>query len=252
MRQSEPKSSPEGYQTVRHRLKKLARLRQAAVAETPYFFVYGSLMQRFKNFNRFIKRHMLTVQPAYCRGFLYHLPIGFPGLIYLEECSDLVVGELMTFRHPVRIMKALDLLEGYYPDNWQKSTYIRRKLPVIREIISPTNTPPRYEETEAWVYTYPLEHLSPSHREEFFISCGNWRLFSEAPASPQHRRTPLSSLFARLRRSPQQQHVSIEPVLCSADQPLAQEWQTSAACSKFCRNKDLCRLNRRKHTNNLL
>ncbi|MBN2231889.1 MAG: gamma-glutamylcyclotransferase [Deltaproteobacteria bacterium] len=235
---------------MRQRLKNLALLRQAAIAETPYFFVYGSLMQRFRNFNRFIRRHVLTVQPAYCRGFLYHLPMGFPGLIYLEDCPDLVVGELMTFRNPVRIMKVLDQLEGYAPDNRQRSVYIRRRLPVVSEVISPMGDANRYEESDAWVYTYPLEHLSPSHREELFISCGNWRLFSETPPPSHRRRISLLTWFNRMRRNPERKHVSIEPVLCTPDQPLADNWHESAACSRFCKNAHLCRANRRKHTNN--
>ncbi len=109
-------------------------MRRAAVAETPYFFVYGSLLQRYKNFNRFLRKKVKTIHPAYCQGFLYHLPIGFPGLITLPGCEDLVVGELMSFGNPVRIMRVLDRLEGYYPDDSRKSTYLREKLPVIVEL----------------------------------------------------------------------------------------------------------------------
>lgn len=202
-------------------------------------------MERYKNFNRFLDKKVLTVQPAYCRGYLYQLPIGFPGLVTMEGCEDLVVGELMTFRQPVRTMRALDMLEGYYPDNLKKSIYQRRKLPVIAENLKDGKA--AFSEVEAWVYTYPLDHLSPAHQKAFFISCGNWKLLSQVPVKKAPRR--LSKLFRRLQAHPEPERVHIEPAFCM-DEASHAGWRLSTACSGFCKNPEHCRRNRRKRSDN--
>ena len=215
-------------------------MRRTAVAETPWFFVYGSLMERYGNFNRFLHRKTLSVRPSYCQGFLYHLPIGFPGLVTLDDCQDLVVGELMNFKNPVKVMRALDQLEGYHPDNHKKSHYIRKKLPVIVET-DPTTQ--EFAELEAWVYTYPLDHLSLEHQKEYLVSCGNWKLLSEQPLRRRPRR--ILNLYQKLKKRPEPDHVYIDPALCM-DEEMHAEWRTTTACSKFCKNPGLCRGNRRK------
>ncbi|MEA1922775.1 MAG: gamma-glutamylcyclotransferase family protein [Pseudomonadota bacterium] len=221
-------------------------MRRAAVAETPYFFVYGSLLQRYKNFNRFLRKKVKTVQPAYCQGFLYHLPIGFPGLVTLDGCQDLVVGELMSFTNPVKIMRALDQLEGYYPDDSRKSVYIRQKLPIIVEVDAGKQ---EFEERQAWVYTYPMEHLTPEHQKEYLISCGNWKLLCQQPVLQNPGR--IKSVFNKLRRIPDPKHIHIEPVMCM-DEEMHTHWATSTACARFCKNPEWCRENRRKMRKNFM
>ncbi|MCD6292545.1 MAG: gamma-glutamylcyclotransferase [Deltaproteobacteria bacterium] len=221
-------------------------MRRDAVAETPYFFVYGSLLKRYKNFKRFLRKKVKTVQPAYCQGFLYHLPIGFPGLITMDGCDDLVVGELMSFSNPVKIMRTLDMLEGYYPDDSRKSIYIREKLPIIVEINAEKQ---EFEERQAWVYTYPKEHLTPEHQKEYFISCGNWKLLCEQPVSRNPGR--IRSVFNRLRQIPDPKHIHIEPEMCM-DKEMHTHWTTSTACSRFCKNPEWCRENRRKMRENFM
>ncbi len=219
-------------------------MRRAAVAETPWFFVYGSLMRRYGNFNRFLRHKTLNVRPAYCQGFLYHLPIGFPGLITLEDCQDLVVGELMSFKNPVKIMRALDQLEGFHPDNLQKSLYIRKKLPVIVET-DPVSQ--EYRELEAWVYTYPLDHLSALHQKEYLISCGNWKLLCEQPLKRKPGR--IKNLYNKLRHTPVPEKVHIDPAFCMDEKMLA-EWKMSTGCARFCKNPGKCLGNRRKMWDN--
>ena len=215
-------------------------MRRAAVAETSWFFVYGSLMKRYGNFNRFLRRKTLSVRPAYCQGFLYHLPIGFPGLITLDDCQDLVVGELMSFKNPIKIMRALDQLEGYHPDNLQKSHYLRKKLPVIVET-NPVKQ--EYAELEAWVYTYPLDHLSPRHQKEYLISCGNWKLLCEQPLKRKPGR--IKKLYDKLKHTPVPENVHIDPALCM-DEEMYAKWSQATVCTRFCKNPGKCRANRRK------
>ncbi|MCD6430993.1 MAG: gamma-glutamylcyclotransferase [Deltaproteobacteria bacterium] len=221
-------------------------MRRAAVAETPYFFVYGSLLRRYKNFDRFLRKKVKTILPAYCQGFLYHLPIGFPGLITLDGCQDLVVGELMSFGDPVKIMRALDRLEGYYPDDSRKSVYIRKKMPIIVEIDTEKQ---EFEERKAWVYTYPLDHLTPEHQKEYFISCGNWKLLCEQPIIKEPGR--VRTVFNKLRRIPKPEQVHIVPGMCM-DEEMHAHWSGTTACAKFCKNPELCRENRRKTRENFV
>jgi len=230
----------------RRQRQQLRRLHQQALTETENFFVYGSLMQRFANFNRFLRHRVKSIRPAYCQGYLYHLPIGFPGLVALENCQNLVAGELMRFKNPLRIIRALDQLEGYYPDGRRKNVYVRRKLPVIVEIDPEKSL---VEECEAWVYCYPLDHLSPEHQKEFLINCGSWKMMQKTPRRPGAKvrggRARVKALFQRLRRHPEPERVEIEPAFCM-DGETHRQWLKSTACARFCRNPELCRHYRRK------
>jgi gamma-glutamylcyclotransferase (GGCT)/AIG2-like uncharacterized protein YtfP len=64
-------------------------------------------MKRYRNFNRFLKRKTLSIRRAYCQGFLYHLPIAFPGLIPFEDCHDLVVGSYSANNRGVKNLEGL-------------------------------------------------------------------------------------------------------------------------------------------------
>ncbi|MBW1645190.1 MAG: gamma-glutamylcyclotransferase [Deltaproteobacteria bacterium] len=229
-----------------NRNKLLKQMRLDAIRETPYFFVYGSLMERYSNFNRFLRRQVKSIQPAFCPGFLYHLPIGFPGLIAMENCQDLVAGELMSFRKPEKVLRALDQLENFYPDNPEKSIYQRRKLTVIA---AADNGNGEFYEQSAWVYTYPLDHLTPEHQKEFFISCGNWKLFSENPVARQ--RPQLKNLLGKLKKLPRRARsraATLPPVCLEEEAPIV--WASTSICSQYCQHHELCQNNRRKRREN--
>jgi len=214
--------------------KNAAEQRRTDCALTPYFFFYGSLMERYENFNRHIKKRVLTVEIAYCQGFLYHLPVGFPGLIIPDEpCEDLVAGEVMTFNDPGRVMKILDRLEDYYPSNPQRSVYVRRALPVI---IETPGTPPVFRQINAWVYSYPADHLSPTHHRQVRIECGQWKAFAKRPRNSGP--VDLLQLVKRQRFSGRGEHIAIEPAL--QKEPLILDNLGSLPCYHFCRNQHLC------------
>ena len=211
-----------------------AEQRRLDVARTPYFFFYGSLMERYENFNRHIKKRVLSVEIAYCQGYLYHLPVGFPGLIVPEEpCEDLVAGEVMTFNEPERVMKILDRLEDYYPSRPERSVYQRQILPVIMEIPGPS---PSFRQISAWVYSYPEDHLSISHQRQVRIECGQWKAFAKRP---RNSATPdLLQLVKRQRFSGRGEHIAIEPAL--QKEPLILDNLGPLPCYHFCRNQHLC------------
>ncbi len=207
------------------------------VAETELFFFYGSLMERYTNFNRFIKRKVRSLRVGYCRGYLYYLPMGFPALIYPEDpCSSLVAGELMTFNDPLRAMRLLDRLEQFNPLAPAKSTYIRKKLPVILEEEGENGSELR--QVEAWVYTYPEEHLSTKHRRQVRIECGQWTSF-RSKGQPEQE---LQTMADRLRYCDQTQRIIVDSSMCA--EPVLNTATHLYGCQRFCDRNRICAHNR--------
>jgi gamma-glutamylcyclotransferase (GGCT)/AIG2-like uncharacterized protein YtfP len=208
------------------------------VAETEVFFFYGSLMERYTNFNRFIKRKVSSLQAGYCRGYLYYLPMGFPALIYPEDpCTSLVAGELMTFHNPVRAMRLLDRLEQYNPLAPHKSIYVRKKL---RVIVEPEEEKGELKTIEAWVYTYPEDHLSNNHQRQVRIECGQWASFR----SNGHPDEELEEMAERLRYCDRTQSILVDPAMCS--ESALRSAPHLYGCQRFCDRNKACRENRRK------
>jgi len=214
--------------------KALAEQRRRDIETCPYFFFYGSLMERYENFKRYIKKRVLVVEVAYCRGILYHLPIGFPGLIVPEQGGDeLVVGEMMAVSDPEKIMKVLDRLEDYYPANPKRSVYIRRLLPIIVET---PGDPPKFRQSQAWVYTYPSDHLTYQHERQVRIECGQWKAFAKQPRG--NKDLDLMSLVEQQRYSEDGGRIAIEPSLLR--EPWVLDKLGSLPCFQFCRNQHRC------------
>lgn len=75
-------------------------------------FVYGTLRPGGYYFERICRGYALTHQPAWTRGKLYHLPMGYPAMCQGDEK---VYGDLLCF-NSTRLKNALDQLEGYQAD----------------------------------------------------------------------------------------------------------------------------------------
>jgi len=207
------------------------------VADTDLFFFYGSLMERYANFNRFIKRRVRSLRAGYCRGYLYYLPMGFPALIYPEDpCTSLVAGELMTFDNPIRAMRLLDRLEHFNPLAPAKSTYIRKKLPVILE--EEGENGPELRQVDAWVYTYPEDHLSTRHRRQVRIECGQWSSF-RSKGQPEQE---LQTMATRLQYCDQTQSILVDSSMCA--EPVPGSATHLYGCQRFCDRNRICAHNR--------
>jgi len=214
-----------------------SNLYQQDVAQTDVFFFYGSLMERYVNFNRFIKRKVSSLQAGYCRGYLYYLPMGFPALIYPDDpCSSLVAGELMTFQNPTRAMRLLDRLEQYNPLAPHKSTYIRKNLPVI---VDPEDDEGDLKQINAWVYTYPEDHLSDDHQRQVRIECGQWASF-RSNGSPEDE---LTQMTERLRFCDHSQSILVDPAMCN--EPVVRSAPHLYGCQRFCDRNKACQQNRK-------
>lgn len=215
-------------QLVRHHWQRAKRLRQADLERSALFFFYGSLMERYGNFNRFIKKHVRQIEPAFCRGSLYFLPAGFPGLIIGDQHDhQLVAGELMQFDQPLRVMRLLDKLEEFYPLQPRRSIYLRRRLPVLVErIASDGDGQPVLQRHDAWVYIYP-RRLLRQDRGALSLPCGQWRSFRDTPQLPV--RTGCHSL----RLCDSQQQILV-------DELFYQQPQVQQACRQLCDSHRLC------------
>ncbi|HHY64567.1 MAG TPA: gamma-glutamylcyclotransferase [Clostridiaceae bacterium] len=129
-------------------------------------FVYGTLMEGFRNYKKFLKGRINRIIPGKTHGLLYHLPEGYPALL---EGKEAVEGEIME---PVdeKLLKALDRLEGY-SEGRSGNLYVR----VARNIMTVKG-----EEIPCWVYFYENER----HAKEkgILVPGGNWRKFMEERA----------------------------------------------------------------------
>lgn len=217
---------------VARRIRKRKFERALAVAACDHFFFYGSLMERFDNFNRYLKKRVCSVEIGYCQGYLYNLPMGFPGLVTPQEpCPTLVAGEIMRFHNPQRIMRILDRLEGYNAANEKKSIYLRRKITLLCE----EKTALGEERTiDAWVYIYPEYHLSYEHRQEVQIECGQWRAFNGS----RRALTAQQGAFNPLNYCADEQKVIIATTL--RQEPLFSNQINPPSCHKLCKNSSAC------------
>ncbi len=77
-----------------------------------YIFSYGSLMQGFWNYDRYLHGKAKLIGEGSMGGNLYHLPEGYPALL---QGKGTVWGEVMKLLYPSTI-DVLDRLEGYYPE----------------------------------------------------------------------------------------------------------------------------------------
>lgn len=131
---------------------------ESSAYDTFTLFVYGSLKRGFPNHEAFCEG-AVRVEEARVRGWLYHLPFGFPAIVVPPEsihatgtadpASDvltqqrhepdlqrtsggpLVTGEIFTFENPHHRLPELDRLEGFNPGS--RSLYHRVLVPATAE-----------------------------------------------------------------------------------------------------------------------
>src|SRR5262245_56746607 len=104
----------------------------SAEDETNLFFVYGSLMRGMERAS-FINNpdKAQFVSPGAARGTLYDAG-SFPGMIESANGS-MVAGELYELFDRETLLETLDLIEGYWPDQPERSLYARKIIPVTTQ-----------------------------------------------------------------------------------------------------------------------
>lgn len=133
---------------------------------TPYLFVYGTLMRTARGAMGQPQRRRLTTEtaaslgPAKISGLLYDLG-SYPGLIPSPSASDFVYGEILELASPWRTLQWLDLYEGINTPPRNTADEYRRE---IKEVTCRTTG-----RLAAWVYIYQGS-VDPHLR----VTSGNW------------------------------------------------------------------------------
>ncbi len=132
-----------------------------AITETEYLFVYGTLMQEYRDnpFAKVIKQYAAFESEAFTTGKLFLVDY-YPGLIEAEE-SSYVYGEIYRIYDSKSLFEQLDEYEDYNPENLQNSLFRRKKIPVFNLL---TTLP-----VVAWTYVYnqPTDLLLPIESGKF-------------------------------------------------------------------------------------
>ncbi|WP_029099771.1 gamma-glutamylcyclotransferase family protein [Brevibacillus thermoruber] len=130
-------------------------------------FVYGSLLEGFRNWELYVKPYPHHALPAEVKGRLYHLPTGYPGL--LREGEGTVKGDVLLFSPEVydEALRGLDELETYVgpgdPRNEYEREIVTARLAVTGE--------------ERYVYVYRYVDEAYAKRTGIFLDDGDWRAF---------------------------------------------------------------------------
>ena len=131
-------------------------------------FVYGSLMKNFHNYEKYLRGHVLDIQPATVHGKLYDMPYkGYPAIL---DGNDTVHGEVIHVKDLAAILPAIDKMEGY---NHQADDEYSR--------IPKTITLADGSTTVLDVYVYTSKHLDTKfEKEAIYLPDGSWRAFKES------------------------------------------------------------------------
>ncbi|MBB5022668.1 gamma-glutamylcyclotransferase family protein [Desulfurispira natronophila] len=218
------------WPTILPKDQKVALGQRADALRTPYFFFYGTLMERYGNYKRHLQKHAITIETAFCAGNLFALPMGFPGLVRDSSyTSGYVAGEVMTFADPYAVLRTLDKLEEFFPDRPDSSMYLRQLLPVKVLVKEPK---PVFSRRLAWVYVFPDRNLFYVCQSQGLpIGCGSWKAYRSANADHSWSREELD--FAHSHLLTPSHWVGIEGVE-------ADEVSGNLPCFKYCHNKHLC------------
>ena len=101
-------------------------------AQSPYLFVYGTLMRDFENpFATKLRAGATFIAEGFFPGELYRLS-WYPGAVYGPESATKVYGEIYQLHYFQRLIQELDDYEDV-KEREQDSLYIRRPIPIRTE-----------------------------------------------------------------------------------------------------------------------
>lgn len=133
---------------------------------TKKFFVYGTLLEGFINYERYLEGKIITRAYARTKGELYHLiDFGYPAMV---EGHDYVYGELIEFEDYTNTVKAVDEMEHYYSEENPENEYERKKIEV--ELL-------KGNRELAYAYIYNFKNVEQLRNEDVYIKDGDWRKF---------------------------------------------------------------------------
>jgi len=158
-------------------------------AQTPYLFLYGSLLTGTPDrlLNKQVRRLLRHAPTATIQARLYNLG-HYPGVIPSAARTDRVYGRVITLANP-RLLRQLDRYEDYIADEPAKSEFIR--------ILMPAQLLPSRKYSDCWVYTYNGD-ISGKQR----ILSGDYVRYKRTRqrwrATPSSRKSPITGIADRL------------------------------------------------------
>lgn len=135
-------------------------------------FVYGSLLNGFENYQRYVKPYQHERFAAKTRGRLYHLPDrGYPAFVCEQEGEAWVYGELLYFLPDIyeQALAGLDKLEDFYLPLDERNEYEREAV-----MISRIDTG---EQVEAYLYVASRRMEEVVASTGLHVADGDWRRF---------------------------------------------------------------------------
>lgn len=101
-------------------------------SQSPYLFVYGTLMKGFENpFAARLHTNATYVGAGFFSGMLYRLS-WYPGAVFEPESTTKVYGEMYQLHDFQRLIQKLDEYEDI-KEREEDSLYVRRQVPVHTE-----------------------------------------------------------------------------------------------------------------------
>jgi gamma-glutamylcyclotransferase (GGCT)/AIG2-like uncharacterized protein YtfP len=130
-------------------------------------FAYGTLMIGRENYKRYIHPFPHRAIPAETEGELYHLPLGYPGLLAGQTS---VRGVCFFFPEEVyeQVLTGLDELEGYFGPGDPRNEYERVLMPVRLD---------GGEQIQAYVYQFV--DAAYARRKGIRVEDGDWHGFMQ-------------------------------------------------------------------------
>lgn len=127
-------------------------------------FVYGSLMEGFFNYKKYLEGNILSKEKGIIKGKLYDMPLkGYPAVI---KGTDVVHGELYALKDFNKNLEALDKMENYFGEGNHNNEYNRIVVSVTLE---------SGEKEDAYMYFYNLKDSNDFENNAIYVSNGDWR-----------------------------------------------------------------------------
>lgn len=134
---------------------------------TKKFFVYGTLLEGFINYEKYLKGKIIIREYARTKGELYHLvDCGYPAMV---DGSDYVYGELIDFEDYANTVKEIDEMEHYFGKNNANNEYNRLEIEVEPLEGGKHET--------AYAYIYNLKNVEELRSKDIYIKDGDWKKF---------------------------------------------------------------------------
>lgn len=125
-------------------------------------FVYGTLKPGEANYQIYCQGKTIAETPAYIRGKLYHLSLGYPAI---SQGNEKIAGYLLKF-DDYQILQQLDRLEDYQENrSLEENEYYRQLVEVY-------DKSDRYL-GEAWCYFMTPEKIA--FHNGILVTVNNWQ-----------------------------------------------------------------------------